>query len=532
MKRRVGLILFFLMILGAGLRLLHFRAVSAHPALTIYFPGTDSFRFDYWGQRIADGDLLAGRQSYAQSPLYYYFLALVFRIFGHDFSPVFLVQHLLGLLSGLLLFRVVRGWFTVPVALCATGIYFAAPVPVFYEAALLRETLVLFLLVTVVHQLEYAQHSERTGGWPVAWPVAGWLLGMLILARPNYLLFAMALPFWMPRRSPRRFTGRSPCRFTGRSPCRLTCRPAAGLLLLSGLLLALLPLFVRNLAVRVPAWSLSTQAARVLILGHHPEMRGEGMTESPVYRSLIETSGDRVGVAFPLVLREVIRHPSGWFLLQYRKVRSLFRAYEEPNNLNFYLVRRFSMALRVPLTVLIFVFFWPGLIHAWRRRGKCGLLFLVLICQFLSTLATYHLGRFRLPFYPFLITFSAVGVFAYGQSLVDRNRRMLVFLLLLLLPGILLARYPREPVRAIDELNLGRAYLQLSKPEQALESFNRGLISAPELGILHTQRGIALEQIGRPGEASAEYLLALQCAVPDREAAVRFEQLRVRAGSR
>ena len=58
--------------------------------------GLDQQRFDQFAIQISKGDILGGRGVYGQSPLYPYFLALIYQLFGHSYLIVRIFQMLMG----------------------------------------------------------------------------------------------------------------------------------------------------------------------------------------------------------------------------------------------------------------------------------------------------------------------------------------------------------------------------------------------------------------------------------------------------
>lgn len=64
----------------------------------------DSEEYDRWAGEIAEGDWL-GSEVFFQVPLYPYFLAVVYTLFGHSLDAVYLIQIVLSLLGIYALYR-------------------------------------------------------------------------------------------------------------------------------------------------------------------------------------------------------------------------------------------------------------------------------------------------------------------------------------------------------------------------------------------------------------------------------------------
>src|SRR5206468_11710223 len=85
--------------------LAQFRATPywAHPLV-------DAHLYDEKAWRIAGGDWL-GDAVFYQDPFYPYFLAVLYRVFGRSYAPVYLVQSVLGVLLCLMLMALARRMF-------------------------------------------------------------------------------------------------------------------------------------------------------------------------------------------------------------------------------------------------------------------------------------------------------------------------------------------------------------------------------------------------------------------------------------
>ena len=88
---RSGLALFAL---ALALRVLHLVAISRSSPFFDVLPG-DLAAYDRWALRILEEGWI-GRDIFYQDPLYPYFLAAFYKIFGRDFFWVYLAQGLMG----------------------------------------------------------------------------------------------------------------------------------------------------------------------------------------------------------------------------------------------------------------------------------------------------------------------------------------------------------------------------------------------------------------------------------------------------
>ena len=75
----------FIFLLALGLRLVYLYQARANP----FHDGliTDSLFYDAWARQIAAGDWV-GQGVFTNTPFYPYFLAVVYRFFGHSLLAV------------------------------------------------------------------------------------------------------------------------------------------------------------------------------------------------------------------------------------------------------------------------------------------------------------------------------------------------------------------------------------------------------------------------------------------------------------
>src|SRR5438132_6281072 len=202
MKRRLPEIA--VVLVATLLRLAYFAQFRVTP----YYdhPLVDAHMYDEKAWRIAGGDWL-GDAVFYQDPLYPYFVAGFYRVFGRSYGVVYGVQCVLGVLLCLVLMALARrmfrhsahareiGW--------GSGLLAALATPfVFYDFLLLKTSLEVFL--TVAHLLALlvlAERVARDGRVPAAGAVGtGALLGLNLLNRGNYILLAPVFAAWLGHR--------------------------------------------------------------------------------------------------------------------------------------------------------------------------------------------------------------------------------------------------------------------------------------------------------------------------------------------
>ncbi|MDP8235022.1 MAG: glycosyltransferase family 39 protein, partial [Candidatus Erginobacter occultus] len=164
-------------------------------------PGLDAAYHIYWARGLAEGDWTAfeGREDpqlyrfpYYRPPGYAFFLTLVFRFCGY--APLWsrLFQFGLGLGSVLLVSRLGRRFFddlTAFLAALGTAVYW---IFIYYEGELVGVAWAVFLILFFAELL--ARAAVR--GKFIFYLLAGAILGVLVLFRPNALLLFPAGVVW------------------------------------------------------------------------------------------------------------------------------------------------------------------------------------------------------------------------------------------------------------------------------------------------------------------------------------------------
>ncbi|MCX7766549.1 MAG: glycosyltransferase family 39 protein, partial [Candidatus Sumerlaeia bacterium] len=207
--------LFLLLIFGIALtaRLLYLRESVETPYFAI--PYLDELYHYQWAKKIAQCQLLNERVFF-RAPLYAYLLGAKFFLLGDDFLTTKLLQHLLGVITTLLIFVMSfllfgGGFITTkdqitqktssvsqhsvklsPALISATisAVIYALYAPViFFEGELLDIFLSLFFYPLILSALLY----ERQSGWRKSIVfLIGLMLGLTAISRPNVLVF---IPF-------------------------------------------------------------------------------------------------------------------------------------------------------------------------------------------------------------------------------------------------------------------------------------------------------------------------------------------------
>ncbi len=379
---------------------------------------TDNHVFATWARVIAGGDWLCREQPHAyhhwtkevapegrwlewyggpetfhQTPLYPYFVAVVYTLADFSDLMVAYAQALLGALACWLTFLLgsrvlnLRAGLIAGLLLAFMGSYY------FYDAFVLRDGPMAFVVILTTLALDVATERGRARDWVLA----GASLGLFTLAKETGMpilaltLLAM-LVVW--RRHPKRLM------------------QTASLLLL-GWILVTAPAFARNVVVGAPPTKLSTRGPEVFITGNAHGQTGVGWNPPiSLLRDLLMESNFSLPKAMVLTAGTHKADPWGFPRLLWGKTKAFLNAYEVPNNVNFYLHRSHLSTLRMGFVSMAFLSpaMLLGLLLGVQARRRLSVVYLMLGATAASVIALYILARFRLQTLPLMAIFAGLSV--------------------------------------------------------------------------------------------------------------------------
>jgi 4-amino-4-deoxy-L-arabinose transferase-like glycosyltransferase len=466
-----------------------------------------------WAGRIAAGDLLTrepvhqytswmlemapratwerwwgGALVFHQAPLYAYALGAVRALGAGDFTGIALFHGLLGLLDVVLVYALAAPLFgPVAATLAALGAACYGP-ELLHEALALRDTLAVTTALVLLVAL------SRAGDRPRRWLVAGLAFAAATLARETTLLFAPVLPFLVAGR-PRR----------------------AQAALAAGVVLGLLPLVVRNVAVGVAPWALSTRGLEGFVYGHAAGGSPIGLALPPATRDILTAADGSLLRAIRLTLDSWHGDWAGLAAHQLGKLAAVVAGYEAADNASFYYFAErlpaVGLGLRLPPVLGLAVL---GLACAPRRTDDRALRW-YLATAVLGLLYATVVARYRLPAVAVLLVYAGGG----AVWLVDRVRRRrwraaavgaAVALVTGLVSATLLAGAPR--FRGAEYLLAAEDRYRAGDAAAAAAELDAGLARAP--------RGPAVSRLGDGFDAlvAPRVRLALDGGEPARAAAL------------
>lgn len=485
-------------------------------------PMVDEKFFWLWAQDILNNSFW-GDGAYFRAPLYGYFLAFLHLVTS---GSIFWMKYLQLLLCGgtvFYLYKLTEYLCNRTAAIIAGFIYALYGTAVFYEAMFLIPVLFLFLLVWGMYRL--IVHHEKLS--PVSLIITGLIFGLAALARPNILLVVPFLMLWLFWKSDKQFSAKL------RKP----------VLLFLGVVIAILPVTVRNYAVTGELILISSQGGINLYLGNNPSADGltmlmpevaldESVSWDQFEQVTINAAEKESGKALSAseassfwtskTIGYITDNPGEFLGRLYKKTIYLFSGIENSDNADIYYGRTrsklfsllvwnnglyFPFGLLFPLTV-------AGLLLTWDKRKKLLPLYIYLLFYVPSIILFLVTARHRLPLIPFMIILAGAGMYNIIQYVKENNYRQLF------LPGIvfviLLAGFNRT---YFDESRTGSMFQvyfnnglraeKIGDLQKAEAEYKKAEQEFPQSTVLLNNLGFVQYQLGKYAEAAEKYRRAI-----------------------
>jgi len=504
-KYQYRLVLLFLFTAALIIRLVYLNQYERLP--TADLPVMDEKYHITLAEKINDGQ--RDTEPFFRAPFYPYFLARVFKLTGSVPGRARLIQTVIGACLPVLLFMfVARVFKDRKAAFWTAALAVFYPTFLYYDASLLITSTMTLLTVLLIRQLYLAQDNPTF----LNFVIAGVLLGLAGLARPNILLLGPALVIWV----------------------WFVIKPLVGLkkaflqYIVLGIVtvLVILPVTVRNYRVSQDLVFIAWQGGFNFYLGNNSQASGWSATAPGIdysweggYRDAIVIAENNARRAlkrsevsdywYERTFDEIKDDPAAFLALQLKKFRLFINGYEIPNNQNLYFAREYAVILK-PLMFDGPIYFPFGLLAplaliglalSFREWRKYLLFYLILASYTFSLMLFFVCARYRQPLIPFMIILAVFSVMKLIWFIKTRQYKNIllfsvIFILLAVESNHDMFGLDKNRVRAEDYFTIGAAQLEYGQVEQAEQNFNNALAtdsthgpSYNNMGMIYANRG-------------------------------------------
>jgi len=487
---------------GALLLALVVRVVATFQARALnpdfYAPQMDALFHVEWARALANGtEYLDG--PFFRAPLYPLFLAGVMQLAGDDLVWPRLVQAALGTATCAFVFLAARQLASTRTALLATLLCALTPLLAYFETELLLPVLECFFGTLALWCL---LRAHRTHLW-WHYVAAGGAIGAAAIVRPNFLAVAVVCGLWLVWRA---------------SQERLRCAALYAL----GVVAPIAPVAWINASEGDFAW-IATQGGVNLWIGNNPASDGSTAivpgTRPDWWGGYFDSIAQaEAAEGRKLSATEVSQHytqrvwswwrsePQAAAALLWWKVRLLVLNHELGNNQeDAYFLATYTPVLKY-LPVRWWVLFAFGALGLWVLRGEsCHAGLALFVLTYAGTIVLFFVcARFRTPLLPPLCIASAAAMLYIVDAL--RARRLQTVSLALLAVAALATWSLATPARVDTSLALGPwqegvAHVRAGNDALAIARFDEALRRNADIWLVHKDRALALQRLGRLDEA-------------------------------
>ncbi len=495
-------------VLAFALRIIYLLQMRSNPHF--FSPTMDPLYHDVWAQNIAGGNWIGGK-IFFRAPFYAYFLAVVYKIFGHSYLIPRLIQHLVGSFSCVLVYLVAKRMFNRKIAILSGFLAASYGMFLYFEGELLLDSFLVFFDLLLILLLLKAGEVPKLSRWFLC----GIVLGFSAITRPNILFFIPFVWLWFFLLF---------FKEKGLKKVIFFC-----LMFVLGSALVIFPVTLRNYIVGKDLVLIASQGGINFLIGNNSNADGmsavfykeawqyrdfEHMAEKEAGRSLkpseVSSFYYNKGINF------LISKPGEAVKLWAKKLYIFWNKFEVSNNQDIYFSRRYSSLIRIlPLGFwLIGPLALTGIALSLRDRKKRLLPIFFIFSYMLTVIMFFVTSRFKLPVFPFLIIFSSFALFELWERLKSKSFSRIIRLLLLVACFSVFTNSNCYHLSVGDfsqsYFSLGNVNLKAGKLNQALEQYDLALDNNPSLRRVHLNKGIVFLRQKKYQEAEEEFRLELK----------------------
>lgn len=396
--RRFYLLLLLIFVAALMLRMLYL------PQIAKELPISDEVGYDEAAMNLVSGKGygMFGYRSY-QPPLYPSFLAVVYKLFGHDYVMVKVIQMFLGSFGCILIYAIARLVFNEKIGLISAFIYAAHDGLIFLSGHLLTEN--LFILLNLLFILLLLRFSKSESVFVLI--LSGISIGLCALTRTNVLVSVPFICLWFLIASKRWFF--------------------YSLVLILFIGLTISPWTIRNYLIHHRFVLIASYTGESFYRFNYPNgMNVELERERMRFRELGLKEGEMNAYYFKRVFEYIRDNPKSYFFEFFiKKLNWNLKSFFFSNHIWFPCSRPGVNIPYIPLISwrVLSLFSFMGILLSFRFWKKASLIYFYLFPQVVLILTLFFAWtRFRLPLVPFFIIFAAFAIYSiFDKDLKQRE---------------------------------------------------------------------------------------------------------------
>lgn len=502
--RKVLLIFFFSFIVRLVF-LFQFKTDPFFNLLTL-----DSEYYSNWAIEIAKGSCL-GNEVYFTSPLYAYFLAVLYRFFNYDIYWVLMTQFFLGSIHCVLIYLIGKRFFGEVVGLIGSLIAALFGFFIFLEGQILKNSLA-YLLSTSAFLIYLISREKQKN---ILLILVGVLTGLTSLVIPNFIVFAPLL-----------------CITLFIEKARPLNKMYGIVAVIAGLIFTIGPVALRNYYVGDDLVLISYNGGVNFFLGTDKETDG-GLKRSKLIQQvpLKEESSSKyiAEKTFGKILKpseishfwyvkahNIIREdPVAYLNLILRKIYRFWNWRELTDNLDYYYFSEKYIVLNLPL--FSFGMIIPlAFLGMWLSRNEIKRLlpaYIFVLSFTFSSIPFPIFGRYRAPILPILMIFAAYGITTTLHKITKKELNDLAIgVSIFLISFVIINSGDEKHNFSYMHQILGQIYLKQGKTDNAVAELKIAIRMDTQNAEARNALGKAYYKRNMPHVAIKELETAIQIA--------------------
>jgi len=491
MDRREKIIVLGMTLLALCLRVIFLLAMKAH------WPGWNSPTIDalyhhLWALQIADGNIL-GSGPFFRAPLYPYFLALLYTIFGTNFTIVLFIQHLIGVTAVPLVFIIAKRYFGSTTAYIAAGLTVINGTLIYFESQLLLDFMtVIFMLLTLL-LLDSGYRQKRN----LIFLAVGLVTGIHAITRPNILAVLPLIFLWILTIDD-----------------KLKSKIKFIVLLTIGTLIIILPITFRNIIVGKDNVLIASQGGINFYIGNNEKADGmtallpgfgHGWHYTDAEYEVSQGLGKKIGTIKPSevsdyytnkTLNFIINHPGQFRALLIKKLYMFWNYFSISNNNNLYFLTDYIGMSFIPLN--LFAIISPlgliGMILCFKRNRRYWIFPILIFGYMLTVIAFFITARFRLPLIPILTITAAYAITEFISYLKQKDyKKSFAFIIAIVFIGIFAwSNFYDHHDKSMGKAHysVGNMFIRAGKQEEAKAEYKTALANGDRVPDANVNLGV------------------------------------------